>query len=105
MDKSQKYHKYIKCAVFEAAVLPLELKQYDKNNMSNNVPLLFITGSSDPFRSSHKLFLEVADEMNIPIEYVIYEEGGHNWYKDDTEEARDLVLKELNFFKSHLLLE
>ena len=102
LDKTQKYHKYIKCAVFESAVLTRG-KPYDKNKMSIEVPLLFITGSSGLYRSSHNLFLEVAEEMNIPIEYIIYEGAGQTWYKDDTEKTRDFVQKELDFFKSHLL--
>jgi acetyl esterase/lipase len=104
LDKLQKYHKYIKCAVFEAVALS-QLKPYDKGKMSKDVPLLFITGTLDQFRSSHTLFLEVADEINIPIEYIEYEGGGHNWYKDGTDEARDFVQKELDYFKSHLLVK
>jgi hypothetical protein len=104
LDKLQKYHKYIKCAVFEAVVLS-QIEPYDKSKMSNKLPLLFITGSFDQFRSSHTMFLEVADEMNIPLEYIEYEGGGHNWYMDDTDESRGYVQKELDFFKSHLLLD
>jgi fermentation-respiration switch protein FrsA (DUF1100 family) len=73
--------------------------------MSNDVPLLFITGSLDTIyaRPTHTFLLEIADEMNIPLEYIIYEGAGHMWYKDDTDEARDFVQKELDFLKSHLL--
>lgn len=102
LDKTQKYHKYIKCAVFESAVFT-RFEPSDKNKMNIEVPLLFITGSSGLYRSSHNLFLEVAEELNIPIEYIIYEGAGHLWYKDDTEETRDFVQKELDFFKSYLL--
>ncbi len=104
LDKSFKYHKYIKCAVFEAAVLQFYLS--DKEIMSNDVPLLFITGSRDLMaKPTHPAFLEVASELNIPLEYVVYDEAGHNWYKDNTDEARDFIEKEIDFFRSHLLLE
>jgi len=102
LDKSQKYHEYIKCAVFESAVLR---PTFDKDNMSNDVPLLFITGSLDTIyaRPTHTFLLEIADEMNIPLEYIIYEGAAGHWYMDDTDEARDFVQKELDFIKSHLL--
>jgi hypothetical protein len=105
MDKSQKYRKYIKCAVFEAAVL--QIYSSDKDNFSNDVPLLFITGSRDFYAiPTHKMFLKVAEEMNIPLEYIVYEEAPHNWvFQNDTEEARDFIQKELDFLKSHLLLK
>jgi len=101
LDKTQKYHKYIKCAVFQSAVFTL-FDPSDKNKMNDEVPLLFITGSSGLYRESHNLFLEVAEEMNIPIEYIIYEGADHIWYKDDTEETRDFIQKELDFFDEHL---
>jgi hypothetical protein len=102
LDKSQKYHKNIKCAVFEAAVLR---PTFDKGNMSNDIPLLFITGSLDTIyaRPTHTFFLEIVEEMNIPLDYILYEGAGHMWYKDDTDEARDFIQKELDFLKSHLL--
>jgi acetyl esterase/lipase len=103
LDKSQKYYKYIKCAVFEAAVL-YHHEPYDKSNMNTDVPLLFITGSNDRMaKPTHSLFLEIANEMNIPLEYTVYEGASHNWYKDDTDEARGFIQKELDFLKSHLL--
>ena len=73
--------------------------------MSNTVPLLFITGSLDTIyaRPTHTFLLEIADEINVPLEYIIYEGVGDMWYMDDTDEARDFIRKELDFLKSHLL--
>jgi hypothetical protein len=110
LEKSKKYHKYVQCAVFRSAVLQygsLGRSYYDKSKMSNDVPLLIIKAKVDRFpevNETHKLFLEIAHEMDMTVEYIEHEGGGHNWaIEDDTHEARKHLQKELDFLTSHLL--
>jgi hypothetical protein len=104
INKRKKYHKYIKCAVFENIFFP-SIEINDKSRICKDVPMLFITSSFDYYRSIDGSFLESSKEMNIPIEYVEYQGSDPYWYKDDTDEALDCVMKELDFFTYYLHLE
>ncbi|MGD8749970.1 MAG: hypothetical protein PVG14_01035 [Anaerolineales bacterium] len=101
LDTSQAYHPSIKCAVYLYAQMDtggLELS-------SDVPPLLVVHGGMDNSidRTSIEDFVDRAREMNVSIEYIVFEAAGQNFdFVHDTDETRTILQQTLDFFKDHL---
>jgi len=100
-DTSAEYHDSLACAVIYYGIIP----PASADNLSADIPLFIVKAGKDVAPLNIKLdqFVEKAREVNIPLEFVDYEDGIHGFdFWQDTDESREIIKQTLEFMKAHL---
>lgn len=112
-DKNQVYSKNIKCGVLYYPIINQFLQPAAdapvipslKKELRRDVPLLLVKAGKEreEWNQAIDLFIEKARALNIPLEYIFYEEGGHGFDTNlDNEKTRKIIQNTIDFIKKHL---
>ena len=101
-DATLDYRDSLVCAVIYFGVIRRH------GDLSPSIPLLVAKAGLDDERLNRDLdrFVQEAREANIPLEYLVYDDGRHGFDgRQDTEESRNIIEQTLEFLRSHLFAQ